>query len=70
MSLTDLKHLRERSQEAGRLVDLSNRAIGQVLLKMNRAEFNKYGEQLNRALNLLDSAEKLLPKPKEESKNG
>lgn len=57
MSLTDLEHLKKRVDEAGRMIDLADRNLCQVLLKMNRKEFEKYGQQINNILNLLNSAE-------------
>lgn len=65
MSLTDLKHLRERSSKAGQLVDLAYRTIGRIQLDMTMAESRKYGPRLNHALNLLQQAETILPGPAE-----
>ena len=57
MSLTDLKHLKERTAEAGRLVDLADRRLTEVLMKLNATELAKYGKQINNILNLLNAAE-------------
>jgi hypothetical protein len=43
MSLTDLKHLRENAVEAGRLIDIADRRLYDILLKMTKAENAKYG---------------------------
>ena len=65
MSLTDLKHLRENATEAGRLIDIADRRLYDILLKMTKAENAKYGASLNMALNCLNSAQAMLPKPEE-----
>ncbi len=66
MSLTDLKRLHENAIEAGRLIDIADRRICSFFLKMTQAEHKKYGEALNAALNCLERAKVLLPKPMEE----
>jgi len=57
MSLTDLKYLKERTSEAGRLVDLADRILTDVLMKLTASEFKKYGNQINGILNMLQEAE-------------
>jgi len=57
MSLTDLKHIRERTTEAGRMVDLVDRRLSRLLLKLNSTENKKYGSEINEMINLLQQAE-------------
>ena len=57
MSLTDLKHIRERTTEAGRMVDLVDRRLSRLLLKLNSTEHKKYGSEINEMINLLQQAE-------------
>lgn len=57
MSLTDLKHIRERTTEAGRMVDLVDRRLSRLLLKLNSTEYKKYGSEINEMINLLQQAE-------------
>ena len=63
MSSSLLKHLHENATEASRLIDIADRRIYDILMKMTTAENKKYGEALNAALNCLDRAQSLLPKP-------
>ena len=66
MSSSELKRLYENAVEAGRLIDIADRRLYDILLKMTKAENAKYGEGLNAALNCLERAKVLLPKPMEE----
>ena len=65
MSSSELKRLYENATEAGRLIDIADRRLYDILLKMTKAENAKYGASINMALNCLNSAQALLPAPKE-----
>jgi hypothetical protein len=66
MSLTDLNRLRENASEAGRLIDLADRRIYDVLMRLSKSERVKYEQTLNDVLNLMNCAVAKLPKPKSE----